>query len=294
MITLRAECVLSAPSVVGESPDWHGEERRLYWIDIRRQLVCRFDPRTRVNEQFPVDDIVTSLNFRRAGGLILTLRKTFAFFDAATGTLERLSDPEPDLPGNRFNDSECDPEGRLWAGTMSDREWNAPKGSLYRLGPDLRCARMRTEVVCSNGTGWSPDGRTMYHTESFRYAVFAYDFDGAMGAIANRRPFVQLDPGGGEFPDGLTVDAEGFVWSAHVGKGRIVRYDPTGRAERQVQLPVTRGTSCTFGGDDLRTLFITSARETLTPEALAKEPLAGSLFASEVGVAGRPTNRFAG
>jgi hypothetical protein len=98
------------------------------------------------------------------------------------------------------------------------------------------------------GTGWSPDGRTMYHTESFRYAVFAYDFDGAMGAIANRRAFVQLDPGDGEFPDGLTVDAEGFVWSGHVGKGRIVRYDPTGRAERQVQLPVTRGTSCMFGG----------------------------------------------
>lgn len=294
MITLGAECVLSAPSIVGESPNWHGDERRLYWIDIRRQLVCRFDPRTRVNEQFPIDEIVTSLNFRRAGGLILTLRKTFAFFDVATGRLERLSDPEPDLPGNRFNDSECDPEGRLWAGTMSDLEWNAPKGSLYRLGPDLHPSRIRSEVVCSNGMGWSPDGRTMYHTESFRYAVFAYDFDGGTGVIANRRAFVQLDSNGGEFPDGLTVDAEGFVWSAHVGKGRIVRYDPAGRPERQVQLPVTRGTSCMFGGDDLRTLFITSARETLTPEMLAKEPLAGSLFASDVGVAGRPGNRFAG
>ena len=98
---------------------------------------------------------------------------------------------------------------------MSDCEWSAPKGSLYRLGLDRHCARIRSEVVCSNGTGWSPDGRTMYHTESFRYAVFAYDFDGAAGVIANRRAFVQLDSNGGEFPDGLTVDGEGFVWSAH-------------------------------------------------------------------------------
>ncbi len=294
MMTLRPECALRAASIVGESPDWDVQQRRLYWIDIRRQLVNRFDPRTRTNEEFPIDEIVTSLNLRQGGGLILTLRKTFAFFDAGMGRLERLSDPEPALPGNRFNDSECDPEGRLWAGTMSDREWNSPSGSLYRLDAGLRSTRMRVEVVCSNGTGWSPDGRTMYHTESFRYAVFAYDFDGATGEIANRRPFVQLDPAGGEFPDGLTVDAEGFVWSAHVGKGRIVRYDPAGRAERQVQLPVTRGTSCMFGGDDLRTLFITSARETLTPEMLRHEPLAGSLFACDPGVAGRPPNRFAG
>jgi len=294
MKTLTAACVLRAPSIVGESPDWHAEERRLYWIDIRRQLVNRFDPRTAANEQFAVDDIVTSLNFRRAGGLILTLRKAFAFFDPSTGRLDRLSDPEPDLPGNRFNDSECDPPGRLWAGTMSERDWDSPSGSLYRLDAALRSARMRCDVVCSNGTGWSPDGRTMYHTESFRYAVFAYDFDGATGEIVNRRPFIQLDPAGGEFPDGLTVDAEGCVWSAHVGKGRIVRYDPDGGAERQIQLPVTRGTSCTFGGDDLRTLYITSARETLTAAMLRHEPLAGSLFACEAGVAGRPTHRFGG
>ena len=198
------------------------------------------------------------------------------------------------MPGNRFNDSECDPEGRLWAGTMSDREWNAPKGSLYRLGPDLRFARMRTEVVCSNGTAGA---RTAARCTTPRASAMPCSPTTSTARWAPSPTAARSSssiPAAASLPDGLTVDAEGFVWSAHVGKGRIVRYDPTGRAERQVQLPVTRGTSCMFGGDDLRTLFITSARETLTPETLAEGPLAGSLFASEVGVAGRPTNRFAG
>ena len=153
---------------------------------------------------------------------------------------------------------------------------------------------MIDEVGCSNGTGWSPDGRTIYHTQSFRYAIHAYEFEPETGAIANRRPFVTLPPDGGGFPDGLTVDEQGFVWSAQPVYGRIVRYDPDGGIDRIISLPVSRGTSCTFGGPDHRTLFITSATETLTEAQIAEEPLAGSVLACIPGVRGIPAPLFAG
>ena len=293
MNTITAECIWKDDSIVGESPIWCPTMGMLYWVDIRRNRVQRFDPRTGHNTFIAIDDIVTSVNLRRGGGLVLTLRKAFAFMDWNSGTVTRADNPEADKPDNRFNDAKCDRAGRLWAGTMGDQAWMAPTGSLYRFEGAGQLARKREQVICSNGTGWSPDNRTMYHTESFRYGVFAYDFDLASGEIANRRPFVMLDPKGGEFPDGLTVDAEGFVWSAHVGGGRIVRYDPSGKPEREVRFAASRGTSCAFGGPNLSTLYISSARETLKPADLLREPLAGSLFACEPGVTGLPETPFA-
>ena len=191
---------------------------------------------------FELPDWVTSVSTRAQGGLVLSMRKTFAFYEPETGDLEILADPEPDRSGNRFNDGKCDRQGRLWAGTMGAEDWLAPTGALYRFDPDRRITRMHDEIKCSNGIGWSPDGRVMYHTESFRYAIFAFDFDPDSGEIGGRRPFVQLDPEGGGFPDGLTVDGEGFVWSAQPVYGRIVRYDPDGEIDRIVDLPVSRGT----------------------------------------------------
>jgi sugar lactone lactonase YvrE len=132
----------------------------------------------------------------------------------------------------------------------------------------------------------------MYYTESFRYAIFVYDFDQESGDISNRRPFVTLDSNGGGFPDGMTVDAEGFVWSNVVGLGQIHRYDPVGILERIIELPVPRATDCTFGGPDLRTLYITTARETMTAGQLKRSPLSGSLFAIECDVSGLAANPF--
>ena len=126
---------------------------------------------------------------------------------------------------------------------MSADDWWAPTGAVYRLDADRRSTRMIDDVRCSNGTGWSPDGCTMYHTQSFRYAIDAYDFDPETGTIANARPFVTLPSDGGGFPDGLTVDEEGFVWSAQPVYGRLVRYDPEGGIDRIISLPVSRGTS---------------------------------------------------
>ncbi|CAN5401868.1 N/A [soil metagenome] len=294
MNPIAAECVHRDSAIVGECPVWDEDAGLLWWVDIQGRKLHRYHPGEGRDEEVELEDIVTSVHRRAAGGLVLTLRKRIVFYDWETARLEVVAEVESDRPGNRFNDAACDPQGRLWAGTMNSEHWDQPEGALYRLDATRRVEQMRTGVICSNGTGWSPDGRTLYHTESFRYAVLAYDFEPETGTISNRRAFLQLDPDGGEFPDGLTVDAEGGVWSAHVGRGRIVRYDPAGQAEREVQLPVTRGTSCAFGAASLSTLYITTARETLTPAQLADEPLAGSLFACEPGVRGCVGNGFAG
>lgn len=288
------ECILQWEATVGESPVWHPAEQRLYWIDIQGKKIHRFDPATKLNETFPLPEIVTCIALRARGGLVLTLKKDFAFFDPATGQLEKLSSVEQGLPDNRFNDGKCDPQGRFWAGTMDAKDWKKPSGNLFRMDVDHSVRLMQPQVVCSNGSGWSPDGRTMYYTETFRYAIFAYDFEPLSGAISNRRTFAEIDRNSGGFPDGMTVDAEGFIWSNLVGLGRIVRYDPHGKVERMVQLPVPRATDCTFGGPELNTLYITSARETMTPDQLKGAPLSGSLFAIDPGVSGLPSTPFGG
>jgi sugar lactone lactonase YvrE len=290
------ECVLPYEAIVGESPVWHPGEQRLYWIDIQGKQIHRFNPRTRENESFPLPEIVTCIQLCSTGGLVLTLKKNFAFFDPGAQHLEKLQGVEGDLPDNRFNDGKCDPQGRFWAGTMDATHWDKPSGNLYRMERNLAVTKMQSQVICSNGSGWSPDGRTMYYTESFRYAIFAYDFDPATGNIENRRMFAQIpdeDRKAGGFPDGMTVDAEGFIWSNQVGVGKIVRYDPEGKVERVIQMPVPRATDCTFGGPNLKILYITSARETMTPEQLKQAPLSGSLFAVETGVKGQPSTPFA-
>jgi sugar lactone lactonase YvrE len=285
-------CILKWDAIVGESPLWHRRERRLYWVDIQGKKIHRFDPVTSANETFDLPDIVTCLAFCDTGRLLLTLRKQFAFYEPDTGKLELLATVEADKPHNRFNDGRVDPQGRFWAGTMGDPGWDQPVGSLYRLDPDQKLTQMQTQVICSNGTAWSPDGRTMYYTQSFRYQIFAYDFDAASGTLENRRVFAEVDRNLKAFPDGLCVDAEGFVWSNQVGIGRVVRYDPTGRVHSEIHLPVPRAVGCTFGGENLDTLFITSARETMTPRQIAAAPLSGSLFAVHPGVNGLPVTPF--
>jgi sugar lactone lactonase YvrE len=286
--------VIRSHHIVGESPLWDPETQQLYVVDIPGQQIHTVRPSDGDRHTFGLPDWVTSVSTRARGGLVLSMRKNFAFYDPDSNTLEILDDPEPDRSGNRFNDGKCDRQGRLWAGTMGADDWLAPTGALYRFDPDRRITRMHDEVKCSNGIGWSPDGRTMYHTESFRYAIFAFDFDPDSGEIGGRRLFVQLDPESGGFPDGLTVDRDGFVWSAQPVYGRVVRYDPDGVIDRIVDLPVSRGTGIAFGGPDLDTLYVTSATETLTEAQIAEEPLAGSVFAFTPGVGGIAETPFAG
>jgi sugar lactone lactonase YvrE len=288
------KCVLKAEAVVGESPVWCVQEEALYWVDITGQKIHRFHPAAGANDTFRLPQPVTCVALRQRGGLLATLRKDFAFFDPRTEALRVLARVEEDKPDNRFNGGKCDRQGRFWAGTMNGKHWDAPSGSLYRLDAGLRVTRAQTECVCANGLDWSPDGRVLYFTESFVYSIFAYDFDAVTGEIANRRLFASVDKDSGAFPDGLTVDAEGGVWSVHNAVGRVVRYTPAGKIDRVVQLPVPRPCGCAFGGEKLDVLYVTTARETMTADQLAKAPLSGSLFAVTPGVRGLPPSCFAG
>jgi sugar lactone lactonase YvrE len=171
--------VLPWRAAVGESPIWHPAEQNLYWVDIQSKQIHRFHPPSGKNQTFDLPEIVTCIDLRAAGGLVLTLKKQFATFDPATSKLERIAEVEHDLPNNRFNDGKCDPQGRFWAGTMDAVQWSAPGGNLYRLDPDKTTRVMESNVICSNGFDWSPDGRKMYYIESFRYAIVVYDFDPA-------------------------------------------------------------------------------------------------------------------
>ncbi|MCI0453592.1 MAG: SMP-30/gluconolactonase/LRE family protein [Candidatus Dadabacteria bacterium] len=290
----KVECVFRAEAIVGESPLWSPRERVVYWVDITGQKIHRFNTTANINHTFHLPQPVTAVGLREKGGLIITLRKDFAFYDPKTQALELLSDPEEDKPYDRFNDAKCDRQGRFWAGTMDDVKWNAPFGSLYRFDPDKNVTCMQRHVICANGLGWSPDNKLFYFTESFRYGIYAYDFDLDTGNISNRRRFASLDRDSDGFPDGLTVDEEGFIWSVHNAVGRIIRYSPEGAVDTMIELPVPRPTSCTFGGDKLDVLYITSARETMTPEQISKAPLSGSLFAVVPGVRGLPEPYFAG
>jgi sugar lactone lactonase YvrE len=294
MSSAAVECVLKAEAIVGESPVWCDRERVLYWVDITGQRIHRFHPASGVNDTFHLPEPVTCVALRERGGLLATLRKDFAFFDPGTESLRVLERVEEDKPDNRFNGGKCDRQGRFWAGTMNGTHWKAPSGSLYRLDADLRVTREHSGCVCANGLDWSPDGRALYFTESFAYGIFAYDFDPATGQTANRRLFASVDQSSGAFPDGLTVDAEGGVWSVHNAVGRVVRYSPAGTIDRVVQLPVPRPCGCAFGGEKLDILYVTTARETMAAEQIAKAPLSGSLFAVTPGVRGLSPSCFGG
>lgn len=284
--------VLSAKMQIGEGPVWDAKRQRLLWVDIVGQELNVFNPADGSNQTYKFPDIVTSATPRQDGGVLLTLRRSIAVFDPATEQLETIAEVERDMPGNRFNDGKTDRQGRHWAGTMGDVDWNHPIGNLYRIGADRKPVKMAERICCSNGIGWSPDNKTMYFCESFAHVIHAYDFDAATGDIANRRPFTTVNSE--SFPDGLTVDADGFVWSAQPVFGRIVRYDPAGKMERIIELPVSRGTSVMFGGPNLDTLYVTTMRTTLDDTQLAEEPLAGCLLAIQPGVRGIAEAPYAG
>ena len=213
----------------------------------------------------------------------------FALWDTQTRRLHALGHPEADKPACRFNDGAVDRRGRFWAGTLGDPFNN----SLYRLDPDGSIQRMATGFDICNGIGWSPDNRVMYFTDSTPAIIYAFDYDIESGEIDNRRVFVDSSDRRG-LPDGLTVDSEGFVWSARWDGACVERYDPDGRLERTLTLPATFPTSVAFGGDHLDVLYITSARTEIPAEKRLLHPLDGDLFRVQLDIRGLPEPEFAG
>lgn len=295
--------VVEHTDLLGESPLWHPGEQALYWLDIKAPALRRFDPATGARTGWTMPQEIGSISLRAGGGFVAGLRDGFATIALADGggvDIDWIANPEADLPDNRLNDGKCDRQGRFWAGSFHDpagmpsgpREREAV-GVLYRLDPDRTCHRMADGILVSNSLCWSPDGKVMYFADSPRREIGAWDYDTATGTIANPRIFAHV-PGETGTPDGSTVDAEGYLWNAQFGGGKVVRYAPDGTVEREIAMPVTRPTCCAFGGADLKTLYVTSGRVMASAAELAAEPLAGALFAIACDTPGLPETPFAG
>ncbi len=270
---------------LGEGPVWSVGEQALYWIDIEAPALHRWAWGASAAQSWSLPSLVGALAIRAQGGLLLALRTGIHTFDLTSGELTFVADPEAELAGTRYNDGTVDPAGRFWIGGMVlDGE---PKtAGLYRFSADGSWTRVLSGIGCSNGAGFSPDGSVMYYTDTETRTIVRYDFDIDSGDIRNPSLFAVDDDCS---PDGLTVDADGFVWGAKWDGSRIVRYAPDGSMDRVIPMPVQRPTSLAFGGPDLRTLFITTARVGLTPQQLEAQPLAGRLLVlDDPGVPGLP------
>ncbi|QMW61203.1 SMP-30/gluconolactonase/LRE family protein [Devosia sp. MC521] len=285
-------CVIPASSFLGEGPYWSAEDKKLYFVDILAPSVHAGDPEKGTYTSVTVPELVGFMVPRTRGGFVAGMHGDIRGIDMPTGSVTTLARLEADRPGNRFNDGKCDRKGRLWGGTLAI-DTSPDQGRLWRLDPDGKAYEMDRGIHVSNGLDWSPDDKTFYFTDTAKQTIYAYDFDLESGSISGRRPFVVVPESEGK-PDGLTVDAEGFLWVAHWDGWCVTRYDPEGKVERVINLPVPRPTSCVFGGEDLQTLFVTTARIRLSAAQLADAPLSGSVFAIDTGIKGLPSNMFAG
>lgn len=287
------ERVLPMQHILGEGPIWSEKEQALYWVDILGQSYSRFESSSGDHETIHVGTSIGVLAQRTSGGLVMATRQGFVFWDDQNKTLVPLAHPEADRPHMRFNDGAVDCYGRFWAGTMSEANDRQAEGVLYRLDPDGSVHRMLTGLGIPNGIGWSPDNTVMYVTDTAEQTIYAFDFEAASGEIANRRVLVSWRDAS-LWPDGLTVDSQGYLWIACWYGAKIVRSTPTGSIERVIEVPVPCPTSCTFGGRDLDELYITTASIGQTSEQSARFPHSGDLFRLKTGIRGLGDSLFAG
>ncbi len=285
-------CLWALCCELGEGPVWVERDAALWFVDIERPRIHRFDPANGARASFTPPWRVGSIAPRVGGGFIAGTEAGFALVDPAAGRWELLDNPDAGLPHNRFNDGKVDPAGRFWAGTMDDRK-HAADGTLYRVDADLRWTAVDSGYRITNGPAFSPDGQTMYHTDTMRRTTWAFDVH-ADGNVADKRVFAEWPHEFGH-PDGMTVDADGCLWVAFWGGCCVRRVSPTGALLTRVDLPASNITSVAFGGPKLDRLFVTSARQALDADALEAQPLAGALFEIDArGAAGCPPIAFAG
>ena len=281
--------LLSLRNHLGEGPLWVHEENVLYWVDIERGAYLRYLPASGWVERVEIGTTLGVMRLRQSGGMVMASGNGFQFWDPVSRRLTPIVNPEAGKIEGRLNDGMIDPQGRFWAGTMAPGFTSA----LYRLDPDLSLHQMESGIGISNGLGWSLDNREMYFTDSRKKIIYAYDLDPVSGEISNRRNLIATPDEAGS-PDGMTVDSEGFIWSARWGGWKLSRYDPQGKLEREVVMPVEFPTSCAFGGADLDQLYITSAWMELGEDRKDTQPWSGDLFMMQSPFRGLPERKFAG
>jgi sugar lactone lactonase YvrE len=278
-------------NVLGESPLWNVRDARLWWTDIQGRRLFRYDPAARTLDEIATPERLCSFAFVAGSGrLIAAFESGLAFYDPANGAVEWLYRLERGTAPIRFNDGRTDRQGRFWAGTMVEGEGREPLGRLYCLDRNGQVRRQPDPVFISNALCTSPDGSLLYFADSPRRTIFVYNLDRISGVLSNRRRFVETPEGA--FPDGANVDREGFVWNAHWGAGRIVRYAPDGCIDRTIEVPASQPSCIAFGGPEMNLLFVTSARDGLRDDVLLSQPGAGNLFVYTTDITGLPDADF--
>ena len=277
--------------IIGEVPLWDAHRRTISWIDILKPAFHRYDPATGKVTSFTPPEKLGAYALTNSERLLTGGRGGIALWDPSTQVLERLSTPEDDRPDNILNDGRTDPRGRFLIASM-DKMLAGPKGRLWQVEQGKGTRLLQDEdIMLPNALCWSPDGTTFYMGDSKTNLIYAYDYDPGTGDISNRRVFADTSGLPGDV-DGASIDAQGFLWNARFGGGCLIRFTPDGSVDQTVDMPVSQPTHITFGGTDLKTMYITTARFRLKPEQLEAEPMAGALLAMDCDVAGLPENRF--
>lgn len=288
--TVPYEILSPGGQILGESASWCSLDQSIWWVDIRAPQVKRWSSSTNKIDIWTMPELCGAVIPTSGEKVVVALREGLHLLDPRTGTLVDLIKLESDLPQNRLNEAKCDRQGRLWCGSMWDFGKN-PTGSLYRIDSELTVNKIRSGVTIPNGLGFSPDGRQMFFVDSITGCIECAPYDADTGVPGPWNILVQEGAVQGR-PDGGTVDADGCVWSTRYGGGCIARFTPKGKLDRLIQLPFSQPTSCSFGGVNLDTLFITSASQRMSPEALIAEPLAGAVVTLRPGVQGLPEPLF--
>jgi sugar lactone lactonase YvrE len=289
IITPPVEIVPGTVCALGESPVWDGPRSRLLWTDIQGRRLLTLSWPDRVVSSLPMPKRVGALGLCRSGRLVIGFEDGVSLFDEAHGAFTPLCEIEADNPHTRLNDGKVGPDGAFWIGSMDERPDRQPIGTLYRVTADGLAEPKVGGLKVSNGLAWSPDGRTMFHADSRAEKLDAWDFDPATGAISYRRLIAAPDNPTGR-PDGGACDADGLYWSAGVSAARLNAWTRRGELRHIIPLPLPSPTMPCFGGPDLRTLFVTSHRETAEGQA---HPQGGSLMILPSPVAGAPVHVFA-
>ena len=283
---------------LGEGPHFDRETGHLYWVDIIPGEAWRLDTASGALRHWAFDTMISAVVPRASGGLMVALQHELVFFDPTTGTRAPLAAPEQHLAANRSNEARVDPSGRFWLGTMQnttgqngeDLPHEASVGALYRIEPDGSFEKVVSGIGIANTLAWDEARGRLYFGDSVSETIRVWDWDKGSGAISKPRLFAAPNPHG--VPDGSAMDADGYLWNCRWGGSCIIRYAPDGQIDRMVPVPVTNPTSCVFGGSDLRTLYVTSARSGLTAEQLAKNPLEGALLCAPADVVGQACTRL--